>query len=49
MADCGHAWFPEIVYEECLCIHVSYSAVVLYVGIMQVWDFLPQYITSKPA
>ena len=28
---------------------VSYSTVVLYIGIMKVWDFLSQNITPKPA
>ena len=28
---------------------IWYHTVVLYLGIIQVWDFLPQNITQKPA
>ena len=28
---------------------VSYSTVVLYIGIMKVWGFWPEIITPKPA
>ena len=28
-------------------VFLSYNAVKLYIGIMQVWDFLPQKITPK--
>ena len=33
----------------CITLNLSYSAVVLYIGIFKVWDFLPQNITPKPA
>jgi len=32
-----------------ICIHISYSMVVLYIGIMKVWGFWPEIITQKPA
>ena len=43
------------VHASCLTFYtdnfgpVSYSTVVLYVGIMKVWDFYPHCITQKPA
>ena len=39
------------MYYVALEVHVyeSYITVVLYIGIIKVWDFLPENPTYKPA
>jgi len=46
----GYVVLPAIAKVLVMKLGSAYTAIyVLYIGIMQVRDFLPQNITSKPA
>ena len=40
---------PQVALKEITMTVLSYSTVVLYIGIMKVWGFWPKIISPKPA